>query len=55
MKTKEVKIKEAEDRLDKYSAMSTKQKITALNNDGYRAEKVRRKLGFPEIPTNCTR
>jgi len=55
MKTKNIKRTEAEDRQVKYDILTPKQKIDKLNKSGYRAAKQRKRLGFPEIPSECVK
>lgn len=49
MKSKEDKREEAIARQKKYDSMSDEQKLARLNKGGYRAEKERKKKGFPPL------
>lgn len=53
MKSKETKRKQAEERHEKYNALTPKQKIARLNKGKFRALKERKRLGFPEAPKTC--
>jgi hypothetical protein len=55
MKSKTQKRIEAEERSIDYESMTKNDKINKLNKGGFRAAKERKKLGEPEIPTNCTK
>lgn len=49
MKSKEVKRREATLRQKRYDSMSDEQKIDHLNKGNYRAEKERKRKGFPPL------
>jgi Spy/CpxP family protein refolding chaperone len=55
MKPKAIKREEAEKRSAVYESLTPKQKLERLNKGKFRAAKERKRLGFPEIPSDCVR
>jgi hypothetical protein len=55
MKTKSVKRTEAEERQIRSTSLTTSQKIDRLNKGCYRALKERKRLGLPEVPSDCVK
>jgi len=55
MKSKTVKREEAVERNAVYESLTPKQRLERLNKGKFRAAKERKRLGFPEIPSDCVR